>query len=132
MEYKLAQWLEDHKPSGRVFASGSFRFRLNALFPIQQVSGTFESGLKNRIAVDYYYQVRTGEGSKPQEEVIDSRMELAAIGTEYAVIHDLGSALLVVVAVLPADAIHRPACGELSSLRHGSEVEERDRLRRHR
>lgn len=91
LEYQMARWLEQAHPQGRVFATGGLRFRLNAWFPLHQVGGTFESGLRNRIAVDHYYQVRTGEASKPGEEAMDSRRELAAIGAEYVVVHDLGS-----------------------------------------
>ncbi len=91
LEFQLAQWLANQHPQGRVFATGGLRFRLNAWFPLHQVGGTFESGLRNRIAVDHYYQVRTGEASKPGEEAIDSLRELTAIGAEYAVVHDLAS-----------------------------------------
>ncbi|MCX6612116.1 MAG: hypothetical protein NTW74_14835 [Acidobacteria bacterium] len=91
LEFQLAQWLANQHPQGRVFATGGLRFRLNAWFPLHQVGGTFESGLRNRIAVDHYYQVRTGEASKPGEEVIDSLRELTAIGAEYAVVHDIAS-----------------------------------------
>jgi len=88
LEYKLAKWLDDQNPSGRVFVSGGLRFRLNAWFPLQQVSGTFESGLRNRIAADYFYQVRTDADSKPGEEAVEAQRELAVIGAEYAVVHD--------------------------------------------
>ena len=91
LEFRLAQWLADAKPHGRVFATGSLRFRLNAWFPLHQVGGTFESGLRNRIAMDHYYQVRTGESSKPEDEAQDALHELTAIGAEYAVVHDLSS-----------------------------------------
>jgi hypothetical protein len=91
VEYRLAQWLAEAKPQGRVYATGALRFRLNAWFPMHQVGGTFESGLRNRIAVDHYYQVRTGEGSKPERESEDAMQQLAAIGAQYVVVHGLGS-----------------------------------------
>jgi hypothetical protein len=91
LEYRLAKWLNDQHPKGRVFVSGGLRFRLNAWFPLQQVGGTFESGLRNRIAADYFYQVRTDANSKSGEEVADALRELSAIGAEYAVVHDAGS-----------------------------------------
>ncbi len=91
LEYRLGEWLYEQKPAGRVFVSGALRFRLNAWFPLHQVSGTFESGLRNRIAVDYFYQVRTDAGSQPGEAVADARRELAVIGAEYAVVHGVGS-----------------------------------------
>ena len=91
LEYQLAKWLNDQHPKGRVFVSGGLRFRLNAWFPLQQVGGTFESGLRNRIAADYFYQVRTDANSKSGEEVADALRELSAIGAEYAVVHDAGS-----------------------------------------
>lgn len=92
VEFQLAKWLNDRHPQGRVFATGGLRFRLNAWFPMQQVGGTFESGLRNRIAVDHYYQIRTGEASKPETEASDTMRELAAIGAQYVVVHDLESA----------------------------------------
>jgi len=91
LEYKLAKWLDDRHPQGRVFVSGGLRFRLNAWFPLHQVSGTFESGLRNRIAVNYFYQVRTDADSKPGEEAPEALRQLTAIGAEYAVVHDAGS-----------------------------------------
>jgi hypothetical protein len=91
IEYRLAEWLRGQQPRGRVFATGGLRFRLNAWTPLHQVGGTFESGLRNRIAVDYYYQTRTGDGSKPGDETSDALRELAAIGAEYVVVHGLQS-----------------------------------------
>jgi hypothetical protein len=92
LEYRLAKWLHDAKPQGRVFASGGLRFRLNAWFPIAQVGGTFESGLRERQAVTVFYQVRTGAASQPGEpESLDAIWQLAAMGTEYVVIHGPGS-----------------------------------------
>lgn len=92
LEYRLANWLAQAKPSGRVFVTGALRFRLNSWFPLHQVSGTFESGLRNRLAVGYFYQVRTDADSKPGEAVLDARRQLTAIGAQYAVVHDAGSA----------------------------------------
>ncbi len=91
LEFKLAKWLEAQKPQGRVFVTGALRFRLNAWTRLHQVGGTFESGLRERIAVDRYYQVRTGEASKEGQEGQDALRQLATLGVEYVVIHDLES-----------------------------------------
>ncbi len=91
LEYKIAKWLESQKPQGRVFATGGLRFRLNSWTRLHQVGGTFESGLRERIAVDRYYQVRTGESSKTGEEGQDALRQLATLGVEYVVIHDMES-----------------------------------------
>lgn len=91
IEYKLASWMDRHRPQGRVFASGSLRFRLNAISPLHQIGGTFESGLRNRIAVNYHYQVRTGEDSKPGQDGQDAFHELSVLGAEYFVAHGLES-----------------------------------------
>jgi hypothetical protein len=91
LEFQLARWLADQHPQGRVFVSGGLRFRLNAWFPLHQVSGTFESGLRNRIAADYFYQVRTDANSKSGEEAVEALRELTTIGAEYAVVHDAAS-----------------------------------------
>lgn len=92
LEYRLAKWLYEAKPQGRVFATGGLRFRLNAWFPVAQVGGTFESGLRERQVVGVFYQVRTGEASQAGEaETLDAMRELTAMGTEYVVIHGPGS-----------------------------------------
>lgn len=91
LEYQMAKWLADHRPQGRVFVSGALRFRLNSWFPLHQVSGTFESGLKNRTAADYFYHVRTDADTKPGQEATETQRELAAIGAQYVVVHDQGS-----------------------------------------
>jgi len=51
VEYRLAEWIAQHPPEGRVFASGGLRFRLNSWFDIPQVGGGFETGLQNRFPV---------------------------------------------------------------------------------
>lgn len=87
VEYRLARWLDQRRPQGRVFASGGLRFRLNSWFDIPQTGGTFETGLVNRTPVHLAYQIRTGIGSKPGEDGKDAVMELKALGVEYAVVH---------------------------------------------
>ncbi len=86
-EYKLAKWLADRKPAGRVLASGGLRFRLNEWFDVQQVGGAFESGLKNRVPVDFAYQIRTLKDARPGMEVSDAIGQMQAMGVEYVVIH---------------------------------------------
>ena len=45
--YRLARWIADRNPTGRVFAFGGLCFRLNSWFNIPQVeAGVFESGLR--------------------------------------------------------------------------------------
>ena len=79
VEYKLAKWIADHPPHGRVFASGGLRFRLNSWFDIQQVGGGFETGLQNRVPVDMAYRIRsTNEDPLP---------ELQALDVQYVVVH---------------------------------------------
>lgn len=91
LEFQIAKWLEAQKPQGRVFVTGGLRFRLNAWTRLHQVGGTFESGLRERIAVDRYYQVRTGEASAEGQEGLDAMRQLATLGVEYVVIHDMES-----------------------------------------
>lgn len=87
IEYRLARWLADQKPAGRVFASGGLRFRLNSWFEIPQIGGTFESGLRNRIPVHFRYQSRTSIGSPPGRDGHDATLQLKAMGVEYVVVH---------------------------------------------
>jgi hypothetical protein len=91
VEYRLARWLADHQPRGRVFASGGVRFRLNSWFSIPQVGGTFESGLRNRLPMHFTYQIRTGLGSKPETEGADALLQLQTMGVEYVVVNGPGS-----------------------------------------
>jgi len=86
-EYELASWLNAQQPRGRIFASGGLRFRMNAWFPLPQVGGTFETGLHNRLPLDFTYQIRTGIQSKPGEEGADAIRQLQAMAVEYVVVH---------------------------------------------
>lgn len=91
-EYRIAKWLAEQKPRGRVFATGGLRFRLNSYFDVPQAGGTFESGLRNRVPLGFAYHVRTGLGSIPAEDARDSVRDLQALGVEYAVVHGVKSA----------------------------------------
>jgi hypothetical protein len=84
VEYRIARWLADRHPTGRIFASGGLRFRLNSWFPIAQVGGGFETGLHNRMPIDLAYHVRTGRDLRGPQDMM---AELRALGTEYVVVH---------------------------------------------
>ena len=79
LEYRLADWIAQHRPQGRVFASGGLRFRLNSWFDIPQVGGGFETGLQNRVPVDMAWRIRTGTE--------DPVPELKALDAQYVVVH---------------------------------------------
>jgi hypothetical protein len=81
VEYKLALWIAQHPPRGRVFASGGLRFRLNSWFDIPQVGGPFETGLQSRTPVDVAYRIRT---STETAETIEA---LKSVGAQYVVVH---------------------------------------------
>ena len=87
VEHRLGNWLAARQPSGRVFASGGLRFRLNAWFDLPQVGGGFESGLRNRMPVDLAYKIRTGTGIEAGREARDTVLMLKALGVEYVVVH---------------------------------------------
>jgi hypothetical protein len=87
VEYRLSQWIAQHPPQGRVFASGGLRFRFNSWFDIPQVGGPFETGLRNRIPVDLAYRVRVGANLWRGHEAEDTLANLKALGSEYVVIH---------------------------------------------
>jgi hypothetical protein len=86
-EYRIADWLLAHRPEGRVFASGGTRYRVAALTGLPQVTGTFESGLRNRSALHVAHQVRTGAWAQPGTEAEAGVLLLKASGVEYAVMH---------------------------------------------
>ncbi len=83
VELRIARWIAEQKPGGRVLASGGTRLRLNSWFDVQQIGGTFESGLRNRKPVETSLQIRNEEKA-PVET-------LTAMGVEYVAIHGPGS-----------------------------------------
>jgi hypothetical protein len=91
VEYKLANWLEDRQPQGRVLLTGGMRFRAAVHADFYRVGGTFETGLKNRVPVHMAYWVRTGGASPPERHIADSLLMLKALGVEYVVTHDQSS-----------------------------------------
>jgi hypothetical protein len=86
VEYRLANWMDEHPPEGRIFASGGLRFRMNSWFDLPQVGGGFETGLQNRIPWDLVYSVRTARVA-PDRETADTLLMLKALDTQYVVIH---------------------------------------------
>ena len=86
-EYRVAKWVESQHPQGRVMASGGTRYRLNNITPMEQIGGTFETGLRNRTPVHYDYQIRTSAGSESGSEGADAVLQLKAMGVEYVVVH---------------------------------------------
>jgi hypothetical protein len=86
-EYQLAQEIASLRPEGRVLATGGLRFRMNAWHDLQQVGGSFESGLRNRTPVHFAYHIRTGQDTPPGLEVPFAIMEMKALGVEYVVVH---------------------------------------------
>jgi hypothetical protein len=82
-EYQTARWIAEQKPNGRALVSGGTRLRLNSWFDVQQIGGTFESGLRNRKPVEASLDIRNEERT-PVEK-------LSALGVEYVVVHGPGS-----------------------------------------
>jgi hypothetical protein len=87
VEYKLAQWIAQHPPAGRVFATGGLRYRLDSWFDIPQIGGGFETGLANRVPINIAYHIRVGDGPWKGHEVEEAMDELKALGAQYVVIH---------------------------------------------
>lgn len=81
IEYRLGEWIAQHPPRGRVFASGGMRFRLNSWFDLQQVGGGFETGLQNRVPYDLSYDIRAGHDANA------ALLELKALDAQYVIIH---------------------------------------------
>ncbi len=78
-EFRMARWIAEQKPGGRVLASGGTRLRLNSWFDLQQIGGTFESGLRNRKPLEASLRIRNDEKT-PVEMLI-------AMGVEYVAVH---------------------------------------------
>ncbi|HTS27272.1 MAG TPA: hypothetical protein VMH81_15450 [Bryobacteraceae bacterium] len=87
VEYQLGEWIDQHPPQGRVFASGGLRFRLNSWFDLPQVGGGFETGLQNRTPLELTYRARTANHLRPGHETEDSLNDLKTLGAEYVVLH---------------------------------------------
>lgn len=49
VEFEVARWLQENVPGGRVFATGSIRFWLNAFADNPQLGGGFDQGIVNRM-----------------------------------------------------------------------------------
>ncbi|MEO8594024.1 MAG: hypothetical protein ABI759_11945 [Candidatus Solibacter sp.] len=86
-EYRLAEWLAQHPPAGRVYATGGLRFRLHSYFDIPQVGGAFETGLRNRVPVEFGYRLRSAHNLNPDYDAAQTLLELKAVGAEYVVVH---------------------------------------------
>jgi hypothetical protein len=82
-EFQVARWIAGQKPAGRVLASGGTRFRLQSWFDLQQIGGTFESGVRNRKPMETSHEIRN--------EQTTSIQTLTALGVEYVAIHGPGS-----------------------------------------
>jgi len=136
-EYRITQWLAERQPRGRIFASGGLRFRMNAYAGLAQAGGVFESGLRNRVPLDYAYQIRTGLGSaSPEAEAADAVRQLQALGVEYVVVHGVASAeyyrdykrpekftgVLEQVAAFGADVVYRVPFRSLAALVRPTEL----------
>src|SRR5262249_10885219 len=91
VEYRLANWIAEKNPVGRVFAFGGVAFRLNSWFDIPQVVGTFESGLRNRIPLHFSYQIRLGIGSPAEFDAQHAVTQLRALRVECVVVTGPGS-----------------------------------------
>ena len=87
VEFQIAQWIAQHRPGGRVFASGGLRFRLNSWYDLPQVGGGFETGLTNRIPYEMAYRVRTATGLRPGREAADTINFLKALDAQYVVVN---------------------------------------------
>ena len=61
IEYKSAQWLNRNLSGGRVYASGSIGFWLNAFGDSPQIGGGFDNGVTNRLLIDVIFQIMAGE-----------------------------------------------------------------------
>lgn len=91
VEHRILQTLEGLSPRGRIYASGGVRFRINTYTNLQQVGGTFESGLQNRFFHLMLEQVRV---AFPGDLATSGRYavkQLRAIGVEYLVVNGPGS-----------------------------------------
>lgn len=136
IEYQVAERLAAMKPRGRVFVFGGTRFRLNSWFPLAQVGGTFESGLRNRGSLPLLYHIQKGPERPVEERASDALNMLRAAGVEYAAFHgprsrehwrDVMNPDLVASRLEPVwregdDAIYRVPYGGLANFIQAGEI----------
>ncbi len=91
IEHRIASWIAERKPRGRVMACGGLRFRLNVWYDVAQIGGGFESGLRNRMPHDVTYHARTGKHMTPEQQRTLAVLELKSLGIEYVAAHGKGS-----------------------------------------
>lgn len=137
VEHRLASWLNENKPRGRAYVSGGLRFRLNSWFNLEQLLGTFDSGLTNRSPVDLDDVFRKQLYMRKGREGPDSVLLLKAFGIEYLVVHgprsreyyrDMRNAarfegLLEKVYTVEDDAVYRVPFRSLAHVMWGDELE---------
>ncbi|MEZ5354878.1 MAG: hypothetical protein R2762_19765 [Bryobacteraceae bacterium] len=91
VEYRMSRAIGEQKPRGRVYVTGGTRFRFNAYQDIPQLGGTFESGLRNRVPLDFIYFVRKHEARSAATRTADAILALRAAGVEYVGVHGTNS-----------------------------------------
>ncbi|MDX2153809.1 MAG: hypothetical protein SFV54_23910 [Bryobacteraceae bacterium] len=67
VEYRVARWLDEHRPGALVMAPGNFAFWLNAFASNPQLSGGFDQGRWNRPLIDAHFQINSGMNSGERE-----------------------------------------------------------------
>jgi len=80
-EFHLSRWIHANLPGQRVYATGSFRFWLDAWHDIPHVGGGSEQGLINGSVIDAQWELNLGE------DLETARQWLDATGADAIVLH---------------------------------------------
>ncbi len=65
VEYRVSEWLHEHMPESRVYASGSVRFWFDAWHDLAQVGGGSEQGLLNSQVEPAQWEINLGPNAEP-------------------------------------------------------------------
>ena len=81
-EYQINQWIREHLPNERVFATGSLRFWIDAWADNAQTSGGSDQGLLNQVIPTALFQLAVGD------QASWSILWLQALGTDAVTVPD--------------------------------------------
>ncbi len=82
VEFRIADWCDRNLRGARVMAPGSIQFFFNAFTETPQLGGGFENGVVNYVDRIAQYQVRSGDGVTPMNDVPVSVLWLKAFGVQ--------------------------------------------------
>ncbi len=81
IEYRLTEWIAQHLPGSRVFATGSLRLWYSAWRDVAEAPGGSDQGMQNQMVALAQWQITVGD--RPERDIY----WLQALGTDAIVVH---------------------------------------------